>query len=669
MRLTQAKVINFRALQQATVRFDESATLIVGRNNSGKTSLVSIFEKFFGEDDARFVLEDFSVPRIADMKQAISLYGEAQKKAAGDDPDAAERLTGQALALLPAIRLLLTISYADTDDLAPISALILDLDETCYEAKLEASLRVTRPLDFLQDGWEASTRRDGLDVDRYLRRSFGAYFAVGFHAIRVDAESPQRAEISKTTAQRILSVKFIYAQKKFDDTSADRTRNLSKTFEAYYKANSDDGHHRNVAELERALTSASQEVNRNLAEMFTDIIDQLPTFGVGTMPPVQKLRLVSEIEGAGVLRGSTRIQYVSGESEHPLPEGHNGLGYSKLIFTIVQILDFYQSYRRCTPRPALQLLFIEEPEAHLHPQMQEVFIRNIRGFIECRQGWRVQAIVTTHSSHIVASSGFESVRYFTGSDAGVVVKDLSAFQHVVGRNVQGAETLRFLRQYMTLHRCDMFFADKVIIVEGETERLLLPQMILKCAGRLQHQYVSVIVAGDAYARRFKELLTFIGVPTLIITDIDSVDPAHRRKACLPDSVGAVTSNATLKDWLPGEEQISALLDAEDAAKVSGRVRVAYQVPENAGKRCGRSFEEAFIIANAATLAKKIDQLALKAKFTDEVGASLTAEEIADRAAEIAQKLTGEKTDFAFDIMLLDDWVVPLYIREGLEWLS
>src|SRR5690606_25705105 len=84
-------------------------------------------------------------------------------------------------------------------------------------------------------------------------------------------------------------------------------------------------------------------------------------------------------------------------------------------------------------------------------------------------------------------------------------------------------SFRFLRQYLTLHKSDLFFADKVILVEGTTERMLLPQMIKKSANSLCNEYVSILEVGGAYAHSFKEMLEFINVRTLIITDIDSSD--------------------------------------------------------------------------------------------------------------------------------------------------
>ena len=409
-------------------------------------------------------------------------------------------------------------------------------------------------------------------------------------------------------------------------------------------------------------------MDKNFAGLFQPIFDDLRLFGVGSIEQVRVPKVVTKFDAASVFRGSTRIEYPAENGDAPLPEGHHGLGYSKLIFTIVRIVDFYETHRRAVPRPAIQLLFIEEPEAHLHPQMQEAFIANIRHFLETKDSWNVPAIITTPSPHIMMKSGFGCVRYFDRATSGARVRDLQTFQERAKATSDGQETLRFLQQYMELRPCDMFFADKIILVEGTVERLLLPETIKRCAPGLAHKYLSVIEVGGAYASKFKDLLAFLGVQTLVITDLDSGTLEGRHKACKPSTEGAVTTNATLKGWLPAETDVTTLLSLDDDAKTKGLIRVAYQVPERNGDPAGRSFEDAFILANAQVLAAKLDDLSTKKAFVAEVD-DPTAEVIAEDAYEIAGRLRDEKTGFAFDVLRLEGWDVPRYIEEGLRWLQ
>lgn len=104
MQLTCAKVTNFRALQDVEVKIDKKATLVVGRNNSGKTSFANLFDKFFGSDDTKFVLEDLSVGRIKEIKSAVEAYRTARAVPEGSSETREEQLKA-AEELIPAISL------------------------------------------------------------------------------------------------------------------------------------------------------------------------------------------------------------------------------------------------------------------------------------------------------------------------------------------------------------------------------------------------------------------------------------------------------------------------------------------------------------------------------------------------------------------------------------
>lgn len=91
--VTHAKVSNFRALHDAEIQIDASTTLIVGRNNSGKTAFVNPFEKFFSpSDDVKFVLENFTTSRIADLERARRQFTDAAQLDGAGDGEAAQAL-------------------------------------------------------------------------------------------------------------------------------------------------------------------------------------------------------------------------------------------------------------------------------------------------------------------------------------------------------------------------------------------------------------------------------------------------------------------------------------------------------------------------------------------------------------------------------------------------
>ena len=194
------------------------------------------------------------------------------------------------------------------------------------------------------------------------------------------------------------------------------------------------------------------------------------------------------IETQNMIKHNTKICY-EGLNGIKLPEDYNGLGSRNLIYILFRLNQFYNEFINEKELSGLNLIFIEEPEAHLHPQMQEVFIKEInklRQVFEKRYGekWPVQFVVTTHSSHISNQADFESIRYFSKkSNNCIEIKDLKTFKD------KNSENAIFLHKFLTLTRCDLFFADKVILVEGQSEHILLPSMIKKSMKSMKLDYL------------------------------------------------------------------------------------------------------------------------------------------------------------------------------------
>ena len=377
--------------------------------------------------------------------------------------------------------------------------------------------------------------------------------------------------------------------------------------------------------------------------------------------------------------------------QHELPELYNGLGFKNLIYMAIQARHFHSQWLATSEsRPLCLLVFIEEPEVHLHAQVQQTFITNIWGVIdECAKAADQpelvpQLVVTTHSSHILDAVDFEKVRYFRrchldGEDAheGIRnasnVRSLRAFQPdadvIDGAAIAPSETLAFLKRYLRLTHCDLFFADAAILVEGAAEKLLLPSMIEVSAKRLRTCYLTLLEVGGAYAHRFEGLLAFLHIPYLVITDLDSVQPTGYPSTCRADVLGARTSNASLKKFC-GVTTVADLIALEPGDKIN--------LPKD---RCVAFQTDVLTIDGEAQLAMRprtleeaiaYENFALLRAGTLSIGITVP-ESLEEAYTDIYERVGSKdfkKTDFAMS--LLDTtaaWVVPKYIAEGLRWLE
>ena len=175
--------------------------------------------------------------------------------------------------------------------------------------------------------------------------------------------------------------------------------------------------------------------------------------------------------------------------------------------------------------------------------------------------------------------------------------------------------------------------------------------------------------------KFKELLEFLELKTLIITDIDPIDAGSREKTNVKNDNTLITSNSCLKNWIPEEENILNLLAKNEDDKIKNNIRVAYQtnVLTN-GIKCGRSFEEAFIIDNNEYIFNNKDSLlSIKNHLNKTSNGYLNKDTILDKSYDIHSFIdrNSKKTEFAFDLVAVEqeDWITPEYIKEGLIWLA
>ncbi len=675
MRIKNIRIKNFRRLENVSIDIESDETVFVGPNNSGKTSATAAMRCFIGNKS--FNVHDFSVSRIKDFEAFIADDGKDLPAIELDiwfavDPESIE--FGRAFSLIPKLS-------GNYDELG-----VRMRFEASDAGELRSDYSEKYPLE--ENGSRGQNLFHYLSFDRNLNR----YFHTSYYSLERIGDDvvphPLNGDEGKKLLQTLVRVDFVDAQRNIDDDEESRSNRLSVAFASYYKKNLEQA---DMAESANQLIDESnQRFTEHYDKHFEGLMKMIRELGVPSVHD-RDIRIVSSLSPETILQGNTDLFYIDKERNHELPEAYNGLGFKNLVYMAIQISHFHLQWMRTeVNRPLIQIVFVEEPEVHLHAQVQQTFISNISSILrnaarsEVDEAMIPQLVVTTHSAHILDTVEFSKVRYFRrcgleGEDPSTIstfnaseVLSLREFRpdtKINGCEISETEALRFLQRYLRLTHCDLFFADAAILVEGTVEKLLLPRMIEKSTPLLRQSYITTLEVGGAYAHRFTGLLEFLSIPYLVITDIDSVEPEGQHKACRVDTEGAMTSNSSLKQFF-GVSSIAELIGLQREKKDQKEhnrfiaFQTALDVKHNGSseKMLGRTMEEAFIYQNLDMYRRR------------EMELDIEIPQCLEKTYQAVYKFVNsgalKKTDFALYVLGSDaQWTVPEYISEGLGWLK
>ncbi|OGB31863.1 MAG: ATP-dependent endonuclease [Burkholderiales bacterium RIFCSPLOWO2_12_FULL_61_40] len=726
MYLHSYRIKNYRRLKDVRIELASDISIFVGSNNSGKTSATQALFAFATGSKDKFSLYDFSSACWDDFDIAgeVTAEGIEQPGLPSISLDLWFEVTSSDLYL--AMPLLPSTSWAGTQvgmriEFAPrnTAELLEKFRSTRVESQRLAAALEKRP-DEKYVPWPKN-------LTDYLKTELLNHFEFKYYQLdraqfdekhcSLDGYEPPllgKEPGGAAILKSLIKVDTIDAQRHLADPNAGpgRSEDLSKRLSRFYKRNLDQRQEDHYAL--RALFDSEVGLNAHLADVFRDTLTRISTLGYpGLHNP--RLEIKSALNPATIMSSQdARVHYVLGDDEGALrlPDTYNGLGFKNLIYMVVEILDRHGRWvADKEQRALLHLVIIEEPEAHLHAQLQQVFIRNVLELMKTGDDenaiFHCQTVVTTHSPHILYELGFKPIRYFRrqnlAAEQTTNVLNLSTFysQTPIERD--------FLQRYLKLTHCDLFFADAAILVEGNVERLLLPAMLEKMgsdAPALRSACLTILEVGGAFGHRFRLLVEFLGIVALVITDLDSVkavmaaeensddgiefeiptadadQPPTKKsgKACLPSEPDALTSNQTLIQWLPKKQTIAELNAASANEKMyspddgqSCKVRVAYQVLTDVTwsgtttNLCGRTLEESFGLENAEWC-QTLAQHHLGLRFRN---APSTPIALAENLHKRVSGSSFDKTKFALGVLSAspEEWLMPLYIKEGLQWLN
>lgn len=715
MHLSKIRLRNYRRLSDVKIDLDSEISIFVGANNSGKTSVAHAIHFFVSGARDRVSFHDISACRWRD----IDSFQDGQEESTLPVLSVDLWFGVEQADLHRVIDLLPSLDWQGSKVGVRIAFAPRNEDETLARFReRHAQAQEAVAVQEMPEGEEPyvappRTLREFLEEELQREYEF-KYFVLDEAQFNDELEpnagyEPQellrdQGRTGKDIVNSLIKVDFLHAQRHLSDSEGgSRSEELSRHLSRYYQRNLE--RHSDDYNAIRALAESETLLNRHLEQVFADTLQRLAKLGYpGLTNP--RLMIKSALNPATVMNSQdgAHVHYALNDEGLTLPDKYNGLGFKNLIYMVVELLDLHAQWLATEEkRQPLHLVFIEEPEAHLHAQLQQVFVNKVLEILaeedDAPDGFHTQLALTTHSPHILYERGFQPIRYFrresTGIDQASKVLNLSEFYRTTGNPSRD-----FLERYLKLTHCDLFFADAAVLVEGNVERLVMPQMIAKAAPGLRSCYLSVLEIGGAYAHLFRTLIEFLGIMTLVVTDLDSVSgPADEEEdedaepvewdededevaagiTCTPETPNAVTSNQMLAQWLPGRNRIDELLAIDAAGKTLpadafglGAIRVTYpcavELTRNGEQlqRAGRTLEVAFAFDNLDWT-----QEAANADLKLRVRAPQNLEHLARRLHEKVHSSNYKKTDFALALLAKNPnaWNVPHYIAEGLRWLE
>lgn len=727
MKNSFVQIQNFRKLKNCKINFGDQNTLFVGPNNSGKTSAMEALVKMFNKSGINF--NDITVSNHQAINEIGRMIIDKQS-----NPDEIELKWDD---LLPAIDIWIEVL---NNEMQYVANLIPNLDWDGGLIGVRLLLQPDRPEKMYSDYIEKYSKARELEnkaseTDKdikiwpinfcdYMKSKMNEIFKIKLYildALKIDNEKdiPQEIDYEMETVfdslQNIIKVDVIEAQRGFHDPDTNfkeiASRSLSAQLRNYYNNHLDPEKTPTEEDLNilQAMEKAKDAFDENLAEKFKYALGEVENMGYpGINNP--KIIIESKINAMEALKHESAIQYEVPHDDtikeiYHLPEQYNGLGYQNLISMIFKLITFRDEWIKPSMRnkedkiEPIHLVLIEEPEAHLHMQVQQVFIKEAykvlteSEFLKDNTNFTTQLVITTHSSHIVKEIDFCDLRYFKRLPADkehqiptTIVIDLSKVFSTNNQENPENQTRRFASRYLKTTHCDIFFADAIILVEGVAENMLLPHFIHSKYPKLNQMYISILEINGRHSHRLKKLIETIGIDTLIITDLDTVSSEGKHAAVEPKrNENQITTNYSITNWIMNVKQIDSLLDKDNESKViladnefNSSIRIAYQIPmeikynDEIKEALTATFEDSIIYSNLELFKNIEDKELYLNKISNIIKSATGFEDMHSKIYEEIRKTSFKKAEFALDLIYLIDpekIVVPNYIDDGLNWLE
>ncbi|MBT0891609.1 AAA family ATPase [Streptococcus lutetiensis] len=694
----------------------KSSSLIVGKNNSGKSTIVKLLNTLQNTKSGSrnvFKYTDFNLKMLSDWYQEnIESKSEEEIKK---------------LDKFPFLEFQLVLGIDDENDLISSFEDILILggietvetggNEEVAEVTINIKYEIADVQSFLEELVKLKTScseevqqdakllnyKKEVQYRQFLGLLSSTYFILNCYPL--GREEPAK----DFSLSSLLKVEKIEANTVKNDKTLSQAYN--KIVSTYIKNNETT-----------AIDSLVGDINYQVKDIVDANIKDILQKAVSSIESTKNLQmnLHPDVTLEKIFANSIIYEYQEGNNN--IPESQFGMGYTNLMVIIAKIVDYIELYSEKDINGSVNILCIEEPESFMHPQMQELFIKNISKAIATlldkkQQLDTFQIIITTHSTHILNSkiqSGntLNNISYLSQAGANNTIKNINDDEIIsVKDSNKKASSLKYIKKYLRLEASDIFFADAVILVEGVSEETYLRYEIDRHP-TLKNHHIKVYRIDGAYAHQFVTLLELLEIKTIIFTDLDLKRTKKEKKVDINDndeddiipsnisdlkekyenSTEYLTTNETLRYFIRKDLDdeganyksvnnhiFKVLTEKEELLIHNGKISLYSQ-----GKINGyyaTSFEEAIILTNAVdnrdenwykkSLIKLLKYIHPKMRYFSDIDETSN---IADTSYMYQVKLSDGKSKFSTGLVYLsvtdDDFnlKLPKYIESGLESL-
>lgn len=691
----------------------KNSSLIVGKNNSGKSTIIKLLTTLQNTKAGSrnvFKYTDFNLNILAKWYQT-NINGKSEEAIRSIDQSELPKLEFQLvlgiddendlissfedILILSGIKKVEIQEAQETEEISEVTinikyevADVQSFSEELVNLKTSYSERAD------QQGKEFSNYSKELQYRQYLALFSSNYFVLNFYP-------KGRYEPSKDfSLAPLLKVDTIEANTVKNDKTLSQAYN--KIVSTYVKNND-----------MKAINTLVDGINYKVKDMVDTNIKNILQSAVSSIESTKnlKMNLHPDVTLEKIFANSIIYEYQEGNNN--IPESQFGMGYTNLMVIIAKIVDYIELYSEKDINGSVNILCIEEPESFMHPQMQELFIKNISKAIATLLGKKqqldtFQIIITTHSTHILNSkiqSGntLNNISYLGRLDGNNIIKNISDTAIVSSGNID-KKTYEYIKKYLRLEASDLFFADAVILVEGLSEETYLRYEI-DTHPILKNHHVKIYRIDGAHSHKFIELLELLGLKTIIFTDLDLKRNENEKKIniksndnsyIIPPNISdleekyrtiteSLSTNATIQYFIKKDlnkadadfneinnKIIKKLSDKEELSINYNNITLYSQGKIN--EYYATSFEEAIILTNAVDENKesliKLLQYVHPKMFQNinENGG------IAGRSYMYQVKLSDGKSKFSTGIVYLSitdkefNLKLPKYIESGLNSL-